>query len=145
MLLPITLTIAAGATLLNLWIAFRVVAARRSAKVSIGDGGNPVLTGRMRAHANYVEYTPFFLILLGLIEMAQGSTFWLWGAGILFILGRIAHVFGMDSAKVSPLRMIGIIVTITVLLGLAIYALMIAYQAPAITGTGIRIAPVSEA
>ena len=128
MILPITLTIAGAAALLNIWIARRVGQVRLQHKISIGDAGNEALTARMRAHANYVEYTPFFLILLALIELAVGSQTWLWAVAILFILGRVAHAFGMDRPQPDPmrLRMIGIIVTLLVLLGLALYAIWIA-------------------
>lgn len=139
MLMPITLTIAAAAALLNIWIAWRVGRARMAHKVSIGDGGNPALTARMRAHANYVEYTPFFLILLALIELARGSETWLWGAAILFIAARLLHPFGMDRGGGNLLRVIGVTVTWLVLLGLAAYALALPYSqeasAPLVTYT----------
>jgi hypothetical protein len=129
MILPITLTIAGAATLLNIWIARRVGQARMAHKISIGDGGNEALTARMRAQANFVEYTPFFLILLGLIELAVGSKTWLWVVAAVYILGRIAHAFGMDRPHPDKLRlrMIGIIVTFLVLLGLALYAIALPY------------------
>jgi uncharacterized membrane protein YecN with MAPEG domain len=128
MILPISLTIAAAATLLNVWIARRVGQARIAHKVSIGDGGNAVLTARMRAHSNYAEYTPFFLILLALIELARGSELWLWGVGALYILVRIAHVYGMDAVgKPGKLRMIGILGTMIVLVGLSLYAIYVSY------------------
>jgi uncharacterized membrane protein YecN with MAPEG domain len=129
--LPITLTIAAAAALINLWLATRVSQLRLRDKVSIGEGGNTRLATRMRAHANFVEYTPFFLILLGLIELSQGSKTWLWGVAIVYILARLAHPFGMDRQAPNKLRMIGIVVTWAVLLGLAVYALAIPYlEAP---------------
>ena len=81
----------------------------------------------MRAHANFIEYAPFFLILLGLIEAASGSETWLWGAGMVFILARLAHPFGMDRPAPNVLRMGGILLTWLVLLGLAAYALAIPY------------------
>ena len=81
----------------------------------------------MRAQANFVEYTPFFLILLGLVELARGSQPWLWGVAILYILGRLAHPFGLDRPAPNKLRMIGILITWAVLLGLAAYALAIPY------------------
>ncbi|MDT9599423.1 MAPEG family protein [Sphingosinicella rhizophila] len=128
MILPITLTIAGAAALLNLWIAVRVGRVRMSQRVSIGDGGHEPLTARMRAHSNFVEYTPFFLILLALIEMAHGSRIWLWGVAMAFILARIAHVFGMDGGPRNRLRGLGIGVTMLVLLGLALYAIAIPYM-----------------
>jgi uncharacterized membrane protein YecN with MAPEG domain len=129
MILPITLTIAGAATLLNIWIARRVGQVRVSHKISIGDGGNEALTARMRAQSNFVEYTPFFLILLALIELAIGSQLWLWGVAGLYILARIAHAFGMDRPSPDPLRlrMVGIILTFLILGGLAFYAIALAY------------------
>lgn len=127
--LPITLTIAAAATLINIWLATRVGRLRRARRIMIGDGDDPAMLARMRAHANFVEYTPFFLILLGLIEMARGSQTWLWIASIAYVAGRIAHAFGMDRPPPSPLRVGGIAVTWIVLIALAGYALAISYGA----------------
>ena len=53
----------------------------------------------MRAQANFIEYTPFVLILIGLIELAEGSQLWLWIVGVVYILARIAHGFGMDRPR----------------------------------------------
>lgn len=127
MILPITLTIAAAAALLNIWLSLRIGRLRMARKVSIGHGGDPLIETRMRAQANFVEYTPFFLILLGLIELARGSQTWLWLVAILYILARIAHAFGMERSAPNPLRAVGALVTMVVLIGLAGYALSIPY------------------
>ena len=143
MILPITLTIAGAATLLNIWIARRVGQARMTHRISIGDGGNEALTARMRAQANFVEYTPFFLILLGLIELAVGSRTWLWAVAVVYILGRIAHAFGMDRPHPDKLRlrMIGIVVTFLVLLGLALYAIVLPYMENKPAGITYAVSP----
>ena len=129
MILPIALTIAGAAALLNIWLARRVGQMRLAHKVSIGDAGNEALIARMRAQANFVEYTPFVLILIALIELAEGSTLWLWIVGVAYILGRIAHGFGMDRPRSDPLRLrtVGIIVTALILFGLALYAIALPY------------------
>jgi hypothetical protein len=129
MILPITLTIAGAAALLNIWLARRVGQMRLAHKVSIGDGGNEALIARMRAQANFIEYTPFVLILIGLIELAEGSRLWLWIVGVVYVLARIAHGFGMDrpSGDKLKLRTIGIIVTALILFGLALYAIALPY------------------
>jgi uncharacterized protein len=129
MILPITLTIAGAAALLNIWLARRVGQMRLTHKVSIGDAGNEALIARMRAQANFVEYTPFVLILIGLIELAEGSQLWLWIVGVAYILARIAHGFGMDRPRPDPLklRMIGIGATALILFGLALYAIALPY------------------
>ncbi|MEA3064949.1 MAG: uncharacterized protein QOJ27_1395 [Sphingomonadales bacterium] len=129
MILPITLTITGAAALLNIWLARRVGQMRLAHKISIGDGGNEALTARMRAQANFIEYTPFVLILIGLIELAEGSRLWLWIVGVVYILARIAHGLGMDRPRPDPLRlrMIGVMATGVILLGLALYAIVLPY------------------
>jgi hypothetical protein len=139
-ILPITLTIAGAAAILHIWLSLRVSRLRRPLKIGVGDGGNDVLMRRMRAHGNYAENVPIFLILLGFLELATGGNLWLWGAAILFILARIAHAFGMDRTGANPLRVGGITLSWLVLLGLGAYAIVIAYRAPPIH-SGIQISP----
>lgn len=127
MFLPITLTFAAAAALLNFWLAMRVSRLRMSEKVLHGDGGSATLTKRMRAQANYVEYTPFILVLTALIEMAWNSPTWLWILSLIYIVARIAHAFGMDADQPAKTRMFGIIVTWMVVLTLSGAALYTVY------------------
>ena len=124
--LPITLTIAAGAALINIWLGSRVSRLRLRHKVSVGDGGNDRIVNAMRAQANFVEYTPFVLILLALVELAARSPTWLWGVGALYIVGRLLHPFGLDRPAPNALRLIGILITWLTLAGLAGYALFLA-------------------
>ncbi len=131
MILPVTLVIAAAAGLINLWLALRTSSVRRSGQISVGDGGNPKMLARMRAHANFTEYAPFVLILMALIEFAHGASLWLWAVGIVFILGRLLHAFGMERPGANPLRVAGITSTYLVLLGLSVWAAVIGYQAAA--------------
>ncbi len=121
--LPVALTAAGLAALLNIWIANRVGRVRGHEKVSIGDGGSPRLIAAMRAHANYVEYTPFVLIMLALVEMAAGSQWWLWAVAILYLVGRVAHALGMTVDTPLKLRVVGTVITLLTLLGLGIYAI----------------------
>lgn len=127
-MLPISLTIAAGATLLNLWLTVRVGRVRTKEKVYVGDGGNEPLIRRMRAHSNFVENTAFVLILLALVELGLGSSMWLWAVGALYLIGRILHALGMDGMMWG--RMAGTIITMGTQLGLAITALAIVYLTP---------------
>jgi uncharacterized membrane protein YecN with MAPEG domain len=121
MILPITLTIAGAAAILNIWLGWRCGQVRTAEKILVGDGGNPRLIARMRAHANFIEYTPIVLILIAVIELADGSSPWLWIVGVLYVLARIAHALGMDGPLKA--RMIGTIVTMLTLLGLWLYAI----------------------
>ena len=131
MILPVTLVIAAAAGLINIWLATRASAVRIKDKVEMGDGGNPLLLARMRAHANFTEYTPFVLILIALIELARGPSPWLWGVGAIYLLARVAHAFGMERPVPNPFRLTGILVTLLTLLGLSVWAIVIGYGAGA--------------
>ena len=144
MIMPISLTIAGAAAILHVWLSLRVSRLRGPLTVGVGDGGNEVIQRRMRAHANFAENVPIFLILLVLLEFGTGGDLWLWGAAILFILARIAHAFGMDRPGANLLRVAGIAISWLVLLGLGIYAIALAYQSPSIRG-GIEVSPVRSA
>lgn len=129
MLLPITLTLAAACALLNLWLAFRCARIRVGSKALHGDGGNPLLARRMRAHANFVEYTPIILILFALIELAIGSPAWLWAGAAVYTAARLAHGYGMDAGHPTVWRAGGALITWAMLAVLAAIALHTAYRA----------------
>jgi uncharacterized membrane protein YecN with MAPEG domain len=126
MLLPVTLTSAAAAALIAMWLGMRVGRIRTAEKVSHGDGGVPILARRMRAQLNFVEYTPFVLVLIAAIEIAGKGGRWLELVSAVYMLARVAHAFGMDAESGSKARMIGIIVTMLTLVGLALYAALVA-------------------
>lgn len=133
MLLPISLTAAGALALLHIWLSIRVSQVRRAHKIGIGDGGSDILTRRMRAHGNFAENVPLFLILLALLELARVWGLALWIAVILFVLARILHAFGMDKGTASPLRIAGIATTWLVLLGLAGWAIALTYADMSVT------------
>ncbi len=126
--LPITLTIAAGAALVNIWLMIRCGRARTKGKISIGDGGDEFLIRRMRAHANFVESAPFVLVLIAALEASGHGGTWLWYVGILYIFGRLAHGLGMDGGTFEKGRMVGTLITLLTLLGLSGYALLSVYS-----------------
>ena len=125
-LLSVTLSSAAAAAILNIWLMLRIGAVRQAEKISVGDEDNENLIRRMRAQANFVENAPFVLILIGAIELSGRGEPWLaWVAGA-FIIGRVAHAFGMDGGSMQIGRMIGTLVSMLTLLGLAVVAALIA-------------------
>ena len=72
-------------------LALKVVAARRAAKVSIGDSDDPALLRASRVHANFAEYVPLTLPLMALAEIIGAPWF------VILVLGAmlIAAVFCM--------------------------------------------------
>lgn len=125
-MLPITLSTAAATGIINLWLGLRISRIRLRDQVLIGDDGNDILAGRMRAHANLAEYAPFVLILMALIEAMRGSATALGVAGIIFVLARIAHPIGMDLRRSNVPRAGGAILTWLVLAFLSGWAALIA-------------------
>lgn len=125
-LLTVTLTTAAAAAILNIWLMLRIGAVRSAEKISVGDQDNENLIRRMRAQANFVENAPFVLILIGAIELSGRGEPWLaWVAGA-FIIGRVAHAFGMDGGSLAKGRTIGTLISMLTLLGLGVVAALIA-------------------
>ena len=122
--LHISLLSAALAGLIAIWLGARCGSVRGKEKILHGDGGNALLLRRMRAQANFTEYTPFALALIMVLEFA-GQAGWALGlSAMAFMLGRILHAIGMDSAEVTKLRMAGMLLTMPLLLGWAIAALL---------------------
>jgi uncharacterized membrane protein YecN with MAPEG domain len=118
---------AALAALLVLVLAVRVVLGRKARNVGIGDGGDPDLTRRIRAHANALENLPLALLLLLLLELNQTQPAWLHAAGIALIAARIAHAIGLSRTSGYSLgRFIGIVLTWLVML---VMALLLLWQA----------------
>ena len=123
MLLPTTLSMAAAAAIVNLWLMIRIGRLRARDRVLYGDGGKEMLIRRMRAHANFTESTPLVLILIGAVELSGKGGQWLAIVGAVFILGRISHAIGMDGRV--PFRSTGALITMLTLLDLAVVAVLI--------------------
>ncbi|MCE2738957.1 MAG: MAPEG family protein [Rhodobacter sp.] len=108
MTLPITTLFALP--LVAIWAALwmGVSASRGQLNCSIGDGGNPELLLKIRRHGNFIEWVPFTLLLMILAEAQGTSAPWLYAAGGLLLLGRVAHPFGLKIDNVNhPLRYLG--------------------------------------
>jgi len=125
MVLQATLCLVTAALVINFWLGWRCAQVRSDAKISIGDGGNDRLQRRMRAQANFIEQVPLTLLLYALVELTGHAPGWLVWLGALFLLGRIAHAFGMEGA-LSQGRMIGMATGMVLQVALAIMAILAA-------------------
>ena len=89
-------------------LANRVSAVRRSAAVSLGDGGNELLVRRIRVHGNATENIPIGLLIMLVLELNGSSSALLHGLGASLTVGRLAHVQGLSgSAGTSVGRLLG--------------------------------------
>ncbi len=73
--MPITMLYAGALALVLLVLSVRVTQARGQEKVYMGDGGNALVLRRMRGQANFVEYVPITLLLIGFLEL-RGAPAW---------------------------------------------------------------------
>ncbi|MGL4974617.1 MAG: MAPEG family protein [Bosea sp. (in: a-proteobacteria)] len=89
-----------------LWIG--VTSSRPPLNASIGDAGSKELLLKIRRHGNFIEWVPFVLILMVLAEAQGAGRLWLYAAGTLLLIGRMAHPFGLKIDNVNhPLRYVG--------------------------------------
>lgn len=105
-------------------IAISVGRARGSSGVSIGDGGNLEVIAAMRRHANFVEFVPITLIVIGLLELnGVGSTaIHALGGGLVVV--RLSHAIGYradESMKIF--RAVGAIGSMLILQVASVWAI----------------------
>ena len=108
---PVFLGAAAAAALVNGWLIARTGNLRRELRISVGDGGNEALLRRMRAQANFLETTPFFLFLVLGLEVSGANRIALAILAAIFIVARISHGVGMEGGNKSRWRMYGMMGT----------------------------------
>lgn len=116
------------AGLLALWflvLSWRVVQWRRSG-IFLGDGGDPALLRVIRGHANFAEYVPLALLLMGLLEVSRYSIYVLHALGITLLVARLLHGYALSFTAKFPFgRLWGASLTFAVL---GIEALLCLYQ-----------------
>lgn len=95
----ITSLYAAILALIYIALSVNTIKGRRKHKVTLGDADNFDMKRRIRAHANFGEYTPLFIILLALAEMNGLPTYAIHLLGGVFVLGRIMHAHSILSAE----------------------------------------------
>ncbi|MGO9818312.1 MAG: MAPEG family protein [Acidocella sp.] len=99
-------------------------------RVSLGDGGgtpaHEPLRVAMRAQANFAEYVPLILLLLGGLTLAGADSRLILGLSVVLVIARIAHPIGMYRPAPNPLRAGGIILTWCVLLVASFAAILYA-------------------
>ena len=129
MIFPATTAFYAGLlALVYLGLSGWVVASRVSGNVLLGDAGDDTMLRRVRAHANFSEYVPLVLILVGLLEAGGGAHGLVQGLLIALLVGRILHPIGMFAPPNSPRQFAcrggGILLTLAAL-GIAAIALLL--------------------
>lgn len=92
----ITLLFASLHVLLMLVLLARISTHRHGHKIGLGDGGDLVLSRKVRVHGNFIEHAPIALLILGLLELCGLPALWLWVLGSVLLLGRVMHAAGLS-------------------------------------------------
>jgi uncharacterized protein len=100
---------------------------RRSSKVAYGDDNNKKLIKAIRAHANFFEFTVFFIISSFLLEILDANQIYVLFVNIIFLLGRISHAYSMLKEK-TLFRVIGMMATLNIYALNCIYLLYLYVQ-----------------
>ena len=100
---------------------------RRSSKVAYGDDNNKKLIKAVRAHANFFEFTVFFIISSFLLEILDANQIYVLFVNIVFLLGRISHAYSMLKEK-TLFRVIGMMATLNIYALNCIYLLYLYVQ-----------------
>jgi len=80
------------AGLLTLWfvvLSIRVMNLRSD--VPYGDSGDIAITRVIRAQANFAEYVPLALLLMGFLEVTRYSIYFLHALGVMLVVARLLH------------------------------------------------------
>lgn len=73
------------------------------------------LQRKVRAFGNFVEYMPLALLFLIALELMQAPSPLIWGLGMTYSVGRMAHAYGVIVIYgPSPGRAIGFFLTLLV-------------------------------
>ena len=92
-------------------LSLRTIRIRRKNKIAVGDGSSQ-LQRAMRVHANFAEYTPIAIILVGFVESLKYNTIIIHILLSTFLLGRIVHAYGMSRINEDfRFRVFGMIMT----------------------------------
>jgi uncharacterized protein len=120
--LPITSLYAAITAVLVIGLMLNVSMHRARTGISINHGEDQRLALAIRQHGNAVENAALALLLLLLCEAQAMPALWLHILGVLFVVSRLAHVFGLHAVKpLTPLRLFGTLGTQAMMLAAAAF------------------------
>lgn len=97
------------AGLLALWfvvLSIRVIGFRRTGP-SLGDGGDPQMLRVIRGQANFAEYVPLALVLIGLLELSHFSVWLLHALGAALLIARLMHGYALSFSQKFVLGRVG--------------------------------------
>lgn len=106
--------------LLFVMLSVFVIIRRYKLRLPLGDGGDLHAQYRIRAHANFAEYVPFALLLIGANELGAAPKSYIISLGVLLVAGRLSHAFSLLYVEMTNpgriyFRSVGMALTFTVI------------------------------
>ena len=92
--MPVFFVCAGLLGLLGVILTLQVGRLRGQKRVSLGDGGDPELLAAIRAHANFMEFTPILMLMIYMASDFHG--FRLTAIlSVILLVARVLHAGGM--------------------------------------------------
>ena len=113
--------------LIQVALMFSVIKSRGDLNIFIGHGDNAMLERKIRAHGNFIENVPTFLIGLLLLELMIGSGLLVLVLGAVVVVARLSHAIAlMANSGVTAGRLIGTLGTVIPTVVTAGYLILLA-------------------
>ena len=112
--------------LIFIGLSFNAAYTRRKSGLAIGEGNNEKLIRAVRAHGNFSEFTPMFLISLVIVDQLSKNCDFVAYLGSIFVLGRVSHAASMFLKK-GILRVVGMMMTMIPLVSNLIYLVILVF------------------
>lgn len=130
---PITSIFVIVFAFLFVLLSMHVITLRQTYKVAMGDAGHEDLKRAIAAHANFIQYVPFMLIILAMCEMSDMNYRLLFMLGFLMLFSRGCHAYSMvvyeanaeDGADPLRFRKTGMVGTFAALILGSIFLLIL--------------------
>lgn len=115
----VTLLISSLLIVIQVILTSLVIKSRRRSQIPLNTDGAPELERAVRAHANFTEVTPIFLVSLLILELVDSYLWWVALLGMIFVVGRILHARSLIVAEPQfgtyRLRVLGMMLTLSAL------------------------------
>ena len=123
--MPITPIYAALFGIILIVLSLRTIRVRRRLQIAIGHADDAQMERAMRVHANFCEYVPIALLLIYLLEVSIGASYWIHVLGGALLLGRLLHAYGVSQPRENlRFRVTGMVLTFTVIISSALRILI---------------------
>lgn len=102
---------------------------RRTHKVAYDQKETMEITRWRRAHSNFNEYVPLFLILFYVLKTYHPNPAWYFSFGTAMVVGRLIHGAGLTTQEKKKRfipRSIGMVLTLYALVGATLYEFILA-------------------